>query len=136
MDLRIRIECDDADEATASELTGAFADWLVEDRDVAAHADIRKLRTARDDGGMSGDVVAWLELAASYGFSAASLVYAHLSYRASLPRRLQAATRMVVEYRATRVTIEGGSAEDVALIARALGTTDPTPAAPSINPPA
>lgn len=134
MDLRIQIESVDAAEANSAELTGAFADWLGEDRAVAAYADIRKVRRSRNDGGMSGDVLGWISLSASSGFSAAALAYSHLSYRASLPRRVQAVTRMVIEHGSTRVTIEGGSADDVSRITQALGAAEPSGPAPSTGP--
>ncbi|MFI8076273.1 hypothetical protein ACIF85_47385 [Streptomyces sp. NPDC086033] len=134
MDVRIRIECADAAEGNAAELTEAFADWLGEDRAVAAYADIRKVRRSRNDGGMSGDVLGWIAFGTSSGFSAAALAYSHLSYRASLPRRVQAVTRMVIERGSTRVTIEGGSADDVSRITQALGAAEPAGPAPSAGP--
>jgi hypothetical protein len=123
------VECADTDEATAAGLTGEFADWLAEDRAVGAHADIRKIRPSADDGGMSGDLVSWITLATSSGFSLASLVYSHLTYRASLPRSLRETTRLVVERDGVRVTIESGSPNAATELARALGTADSTPPA-------
>ncbi|MFJ7772629.1 hypothetical protein ACIQ1J_30645 [Streptomyces sp. NPDC097107] len=127
MEFRIKVECADVEDATAAELTGEFADWLVEDRSVGAHADIRKIRPPSSDGGMSGDAVAWIALATSSGFSVATLVYAHLAFRASLPSRLRGTTRLIVERNGVRATIEGESPEAVAQLARTLQTGDSTP---------
>ena len=127
MEFRIKVECADAGEAMAAELTGDFADWLTEDRTIGAHADIRKIRPSTSDGGMSGELVAWIGLATTSGFSVASLVYAHLAFRASLPSRLRGTTRLIVERNGARATIESDSPEAVAQLVRALETGDSTP---------
>lgn len=62
-------------------------------------------------------------------FSATALVYAHRTFRASLPPRLRSDARLVVEYDGVRVVIEDGTAQDAARVARALagGQADPVP---------
>ncbi|WP_439678296.1 effector-associated constant component EACC1 [Embleya sp. MST-111070] len=129
MEFRIRVDCADAEQARTAELTGEFADWLIEDRAVSTYAEIHRIRPATDQGAMSADLVSWIALATSSGFSLGSLVYAHLSYRASLPHRLRESTRLIVERDGTRVTIEGDSPDALARLAQALGATDDTPLA-------
>ncbi|WPW27194.1 hypothetical protein P6B95_07160 [Streptomyces atratus] len=122
MDVRIRIEGSgmDRDADAGVGLTALFADWLAQDRSVGPYTEIRRVRTATGDGGMSGDLIGWLDLALSSGFSVASLVYAHQTFRASLPPRQRSAARLVVEHGNSRIVIEDGSPEDAARIARAL----------------
>ncbi|MFF3677995.1 hypothetical protein ACFYYS_28985 [Streptomyces sp. NPDC002120] len=101
-------------------LTGEFADWLTQDREVTRHAVVRRVRAEAPEGAMSGDLVEWISLAVSSGFSTAALVYAHRSFRASLPPRLRSGARLVVEHDGVRVVIEDGTEEDVARVVRAL----------------
>ncbi|WP_405792308.1 hypothetical protein OG753_38980 [Streptomyces sp. NBC_00029] len=134
--MRVRIESGDggpgaADVAGPTErtrLTGDFADWLAQDRDVSRHAGVHRVRAAAPGGAMSGgDVVEWISLAVSSGFSATALVYAHRTFRASLPPRLRAGSRLVVEYDGVRVVVEDGTPQDAARIARALAAGRPAP---------
>ncbi|MFD4022292.1 hypothetical protein ACFWRV_02070 [Streptomyces sp. NPDC058576] len=125
--MRVRI----GDEGVAGEsavsgggdLTGRFADWLARDRTVGRHVALTRERSGAADGGMSGDLVEWIGLTLSAGFSAAGLIYAHLNFRAALPPRQRPGARMVVEHNGVRVVIEDGHAEDAARLARLLGTT-------------
>lgn len=128
MDFRVRVE-GGADDPTASELTEMFADWLAEDRAVGAHADIVKVRPSSGDGGMSGKAAAWIALATSSRFSPTALVNAHQSFRASLPPRVRAGVRLVIERNGTTITVEGASADEVARVAHALGTPETAPPA-------
>ncbi|MFF7251304.1 hypothetical protein ACFZBU_46505 [Embleya sp. NPDC008237] len=126
---RVRVEGGVDGEPTG--LTESFADWLIEDRAVGTHADIGRVRSAAaGDGGMSGEVVEWISFATSSGFSTAALVYAHRSFRASLPRRVRDGVRLVVERDGTTLVVEGVSADDAARIARVLGTADTDTAPP------
>ncbi|MEO3756055.1 hypothetical protein [Streptomyces sp. B6B3] len=109
----------------AADLTGDFADWLTSHRDVSRYAEIRRLRPPAADGAMSGELVEWIGLTLSSGFSAAALVYAHLSFRASLPPGQRPGARMVIEHNGVRVVVDEGTAEDVARIARALAAPRP-----------
>ncbi|MFJ3965624.1 hypothetical protein [Streptomyces sp. NPDC090036] len=127
--MRVRIESSDERPGAAgaagptepSGLTGDFADWLAQDRDVSRHAAVHRVRAAAPSGAMSGgDVVEWISLAVSSGFSATALVYAHRTFRASLPPRLRAGARLVVEHDGVRVVVEDGTPQDAARIARAL----------------
>ncbi|GAA1150314.1 hypothetical protein GCM10009577_86990 [Streptomyces javensis] len=104
-------------------LTGRFADWLARDRAVGRYVTMTRERSGTDDGGMSGDLLEWIGLTLSTGFSTASLIYAHLNFRASLPPRQRSDARMVVEHNGVRVVIEEGGAEDVARLARLLDST-------------
>ncbi|MFE6834964.1 hypothetical protein ACFVFI_09000 [Streptomyces sp. NPDC057705] len=101
-------------------LTGDFADWLAQDREVSRHAVVRRVRADPPEGAMSGDLVEWISLAVSSGFSTSALVYAHRTFRASLPPRLRSGARLVVEHEGVRVVIEDGTEEDVARVVRAL----------------
>lgn len=105
------------------DLTGRFAHWLAGDRTVGRHVTMTRERSGTDDGGMSGDLLEWIGLALSTGFSAAGLVYAHLNFRASLPPRERSGARMVVEHDGVRIVIEDGGPEDVARLARLLAST-------------
>ncbi|WP_420714861.1 effector-associated constant component EACC1 [Streptomyces sp. WM6372] len=107
------------------DLTALFADWLAQERSTGPYIEIRRIRTVSDDGGMSGELIGWLSLALSSGFSAASLVYAHQTFRASLPPRLRTPARLVIEHGDFRIVIEDGSPEDAARIARALAAPEP-----------
>ncbi|MEU9163495.1 hypothetical protein AB0D29_24905 [Streptomyces sp. NPDC048424] len=108
------------DAAETAGLTGEFADWLTQDREVSRHAVVRRVRAQAPEGAMSGDLVEWIALAVSSGFSTAALVYAHRTFRASLPPRLRSGARLVVEHDGVRVVIEDGTEEDVARVVRAL----------------
>ncbi|MEV7443239.1 hypothetical protein AB0O22_19230 [Streptomyces sp. NPDC091204] len=108
------------DAAETAGLTGEFADWLAQDREVTRHAVVRRVRAEAPEGAMSGDLVEWISLAVSSGFSTAALVYAHRSFRASLPPRLRSGARLVVEHGGVRVVIEDGTEQDVARVVRAL----------------
>ncbi|MEU4897294.1 hypothetical protein AB0B12_32140 [Streptomyces sp. NPDC044780] len=105
------------------DLTGRFADWIARDRTVGRYVTMTRERSGTADGGMSGDLLEWIGLTLSTGFSTASLIYSHLNFRASLPPRQRPGARMVVEHNGVRVVIEDGGAEDVARLARLLGTT-------------
>ncbi|MFD7912905.1 hypothetical protein ACFV30_19645 [Streptomyces sp. NPDC059752] len=129
--MRVRIESGDGEPAAAEAagLTGDFADWLTQDREVSRYAAVRRVRGAAPSGAMSGDLVEWINLAVSSGFSTTALVYAHRTFRASLPPRLRSEARLVVEYDGVRVVVEDGTPEDAARVARALagGQADPAP---------
>ncbi|MFC9706041.1 hypothetical protein ACFTWD_35725 [Streptomyces sp. NPDC056943] len=124
--MRIQIEGtrSSRDGNEAAELTEAFADWLAQDRSVGPYMEIRKIRTVSDDGSMSGDLADWISLAVSSGFSTAALLYAHQTYRASLPARQRQEARLVIEHEGTRVVIESGTAEEAATIARMLAASE------------
>ncbi|MFB7853326.1 hypothetical protein ACFC34_40850 [Streptomyces sp. NPDC056053] len=104
------------------DLTGRFADWLARDRTVSRHITMTRERSGLADGGMSGDLLEWIGLTLSTGFSTAGLIYTHLNFRASLPPRQRPGAQMVVEHNGVRIVIEDGGAEDVARLARLLGT--------------
>ncbi|MER6254714.1 hypothetical protein ABT224_25500 [Streptomyces sp. NPDC001584] len=129
--MRVRIGSGEGDPAAAGTtgLTGDFADWLTQDREVSRYAAVQRVRAAAPRGAMSGDLVEWISLVVSSGFSATALVYAHRTFRASLPPRLRSDARLVVEYDGVRVVVEDGTAEDAARVARALagGQSDPGP---------
>ncbi|WP_246102902.1 effector-associated constant component EACC1 [Streptomyces piniterrae] len=127
----------------ASGWTGAFADWLVEDRRLGRHTDIRRGRSSSSDGGMSGDLVSWISLAVASGSFATDLILAYGHFRASLPRRVRSAARLIVEHGESRVIIEEGTPEDAARVVRMLNAaqaededTSHTPSAPPVIPPA
>lgn len=113
---------DGPDGQATARLTGDFANWLTQDRTVALHTEIRRIRPESTDGAMSGDLVEWINLAISSGFSTTALVYAHKSFRASLPPRLRAGARMVIEHGDVRIVVENGTEQDAARIAQALAT--------------
>ncbi|MFD8194698.1 effector-associated constant component EACC1 [Streptomyces wuyuanensis] len=126
--MRVRIDSDGTSEDSpdaqaAAQLTAGFADWLAQDRAVGPHVEIRRIRPEASDGAMSGDLVAWLSLAISSGFSTTALVYAHKTFRASLPPRLRTGARMVIEHGDVRVVVENGDAQDAARVAHALAAT-------------
>lgn len=104
-----------------AELTDRFADWLAQDRSVGPHVTMDRVRPAPVDGAMSGELLDWISLTLSSGFSAASLIYSHLSFRASLPPRQRRAARMVIERNGVRLVIEDGAEEDTARLVRLLG---------------
>ncbi|MER6617475.1 effector-associated constant component EACC1 [Streptomyces xantholiticus] len=125
--MRVRIDSDGTSEDSpdaqaAAQLTADFADWLAQDRAVGPHVEIRRIRPEPADGAMSGDLVAWLSLAISSGFSTTALVYAHKTFRASLPPRLRTGARMVIEHGDVRVVVENGTEQDAARIEQALAT--------------
>ncbi|MDT0444049.1 effector-associated constant component EACC1 [Streptomyces johnsoniae] len=124
--MRIRVGGNESGDGGA-ELTGRFADWLARDRSVGRHVTMTRERSATADGGMSGDLLEWIGLTLSTGFSAAGLIYSHLNFRASLPPRQRPGAQMVVEHNGVRLVIEEGSAEDAARLVRLLGTTTATP---------
>ncbi|WP_319245088.1 effector-associated constant component EACC1 [Streptomyces sp. MB09-02B] len=130
--MRVRIDSaggstDSRDGQSVAQLTADFADWLSQDRAVGPHVEIRRIRPEPTDGAMSSDLVEWLSLAVSSGFSAAALVYAHRTFRASLPPRLRTSARMVIEHGDLRVVVENGNEQDAVRIARALtAETEPT----------
>lgn len=122
--VRIRIEVvGGVQNQDAPQLTEAFARWLVQDRTVGPHVEISRIRSEADDGAMSASLVEWLSLVLNSGFSVASLVYSHKTFRASLPPRVQSAVRLVVEHGDSRMVIEAGSAEEAAQITRLLTDT-------------
>ncbi|OEJ28906.1 hypothetical protein AS594_35280 [Streptomyces agglomeratus] len=145
--MRVRIDSgstsdDGPDGHATARLTGEFADWLAQDRSVGPHTEIRRIRPQRIDGAMSGDLVEWISLAVSSGFSATALVYAHRSFRASLPPRLRAGARMVVERGDLRVVVENGTEQDLARVAQviaaagqSLAISPPSPSATGGTPP-
>ncbi|MFD5394226.1 hypothetical protein ACFWJW_08350 [Streptomyces sp. NPDC127097] len=142
MELRVRVGHAEVS-GDASGWTGAFADWLVEDRRLGRHTDIRRGRSSQSDGGMSGDLVSWISLAVSSGSLATDLILAYGHFRASLPRRARPAARLIVEHGESRVIIEEGTAEDAARVVRALNAAQAedeesphTPSAPPAIPPA
>ncbi|MEU2603110.1 effector-associated constant component EACC1 [Streptomyces albus] len=102
------------------ELTGHFADWLAQDRSVGPHLTMERIRRAPVDGAMSGQVLEWVSLTLSSGFSAAGLIYSHLGFRASLPPGRRHAARMVIEHNGVRLVIDDGTEEDVARLVRLL----------------
>ncbi|MER5384232.1 hypothetical protein ABT040_28825 [Streptomyces sp. NPDC002688] len=124
-------ESDGPSGQVAAQLTADFADWLTEDRDVSLHAEIRRIRPQRTDGAMSGDLVEWISLVISSGFSTTALVYAHKSFRAALPPSLRQGVRMVIEHGDLRLVVEGGTEQDATRIAQALAATAVPPANPS-----
>jgi hypothetical protein len=123
--LRVRIGgpgssvSDSGDEV--AELTDRFADWLAQDRSVGPHVTMDRVRPAPVDGAMSGEPLDWISLTLSSGFSAASLIYAHLSFPASLPPRQRRTAGMVIEHNGVRLVIENGTQEDTARLVRLLG---------------
>ncbi|NGO48160.1 effector-associated constant component EACC1 [Streptomyces ureilyticus] len=122
--MRIRIQVvGSVQDQDAPQLTEAFARWLVQDRTVGPHVEISRIRSEADDGAMSAGLVEWLGLVLNSGFSVASLVYSHKTFRASLPPRVQSAVRLVVEHGDSRMVIEAGSAEEAAQITRLLTGT-------------
>ncbi|QKW08320.1 hypothetical protein HUT18_20045 [Streptomyces sp. NA04227] len=124
MEIRVRVES--ADGAESGELTRALADWLAEDRDVGRYAEIGRIRhrETRPSGAMSADPMTWVQLLTSSGFSTAGLVYAHMAFRASLPRR-QRSVPVVIECRGVRVTVRDASPETAARIAEVLAAPEP-----------
>ncbi|MFH8703884.1 effector-associated constant component EACC1 [Streptomyces rubrogriseus] len=122
--MRIRVEVvGSVENQDSSQLTEAFARWLVQDRTVGPHVEISRIRSEADDGAMSAGLVEWLGLVLNSGFSVASLVYSHKTFRASLPPRVQPTVRLVVEHGDSRMVIEAGSAEEAAQITRLLTGT-------------
>ncbi|MFF0008715.1 hypothetical protein ACFYQT_35495 [Streptomyces tibetensis] len=121
------------DEGEAAHLTADFAHWLTEDRKVSLHAEIRRIRRQAADGAMSGALVEWISLAVTSGFSATALVYAHKTFRASLPQHLRASARMVIQHGDVSVVVENGTEEDVARVTQALTALETTRR--SIEPP-
>ncbi|MGW0855735.1 effector-associated constant component EACC1 [Streptomyces sp. NPDC002690] len=118
-------------------LTESFGEWLARDRAVSAHAKVQAVRPDPAEGAMSGDFVEWLNLAVSAGFSSAALVYAHRSFRASLPPRVRQGVRMVVECNGARIEVEHSTEEEAIRIARALAgpsSEQPAPADPAPAP--
>ncbi|MYT27602.1 MULTISPECIES: hypothetical protein [unclassified Streptomyces] len=127
--LRVRIDSDGAGDGSGSRAEGArltadFADWLVQDRNVGLHTEIQRVRPDTTDGSMSGDLVEWISLAVSSGFSILSLLRAHRSFRASLPPRLRPGARMVIEIGGVRLVVEDGTEQDAVRIARALAASE------------
>jgi hypothetical protein len=123
--MRLRIDSDGTGEDSryaraAAQLTADFAEWLAQDRAVGPYVEIRHIRPEPADGAMSGDLVTWLSLAISSGFSITALVHAHKTFRASLPPRLRTGARMVIEHGDVRVVVENGTEQDAARIAQAL----------------
>ncbi|WP_181790742.1 effector-associated constant component EACC1 [Streptomyces phytophilus] len=114
---------------TGEDLTGRFARWLAGDRTVGRQVTMNGERPDTAAGGMSGAPLEWIGLGLSTGFSAASLVYAHLGFRAALPPRERSGARMVVEHDGVRIVIEDGGPEDVARLARLLGSGGEEPGA-------
>ncbi|MFF4010663.1 hypothetical protein [Streptomyces sp. NPDC001717] len=96
----------------------------MQDRGVGMRLTVRRVRPAPVPGSMSGELVDWLTLGVSSGFSIAALVQSYRYFRASLPPRLRAGTRLVVEHGGVRLVIEEGTAEDAARIAQALAALD------------
>jgi hypothetical protein len=149
MELRVKVAhtdtaCDSVPgvENDALGWTETFADWLVEDRRLGWHTDIRRERFSPGDGGMSPDLVAWISLAVASGSFVTDLISVYGHFRASLPRGVRPAARLIVEYGDTRVIVEEGTVEDVARVARALNTAHAedkaaahTPSAPAVTPP-
>ncbi|MHA4817624.1 effector-associated constant component EACC1 [Streptomyces aculeolatus] len=126
--MRVRIG-DEERGPGSGDLTDRFARWLAGDRTVGRHVTFTRVRSGTGAGGMSGAPLEWIGLALSTGFSAASLVYAHLGFRASLAPRERPGARMVVEHDGVRIVVEDGGPEDVARLARLLGSdgADPAP---------
>jgi hypothetical protein len=120
--VRIRVEvADGVRSQDASRLTEALARWLEQDRTVGPYVKINRIRSGATDGAMSGELVDWLALVFSSSFSVISLVYSHLSFRASLPPRERSSVRLVAERGDSRVVVEAGSAEEVAQLMRLVG---------------
>lgn len=127
MDLRVRVTHADTAggmapslEGDASGWTGEFADWLVEDRRLGRHGDVKRGRSSSSDGGMSGDLVDWISLAVTSGSFIIDLILVYGHFRASLPRLARPAARLIVEHGDTRVVVEEGTVEDAARVARLL----------------
>ncbi|MER6046402.1 hypothetical protein ABT168_02775 [Streptomyces sp. NPDC001793] len=123
--LRVWIDSDGTSDGSGSRgegarLTADFADWLTQDRNVGLHTEIQRVHPDTTNGAMSGDLVEWISLAVSSGFSTLSLLRAHRSFRASLPPRLRPGARMVIEIGDVRLVVENGTEQDAARIARAL----------------
>ncbi|MGW1996553.1 effector-associated constant component EACC1 [Embleya sp. NPDC001921] len=116
----------DIDAEEAVRLTEGLAAWLTEDRDVALYARVERIRTPPPEGGMSGGAIEWIGLATTAGFSAASLAYAHMSYRLALPRSRRSVP-IVITRDDLRIVVEDGSAETAARIIQALSDA-PDPA--------
>ncbi|WP_030815966.1 effector-associated constant component EACC1 [Streptomyces sp. NRRL S-337] len=142
MELRVRVAHAEVPGDPAN-WTGAFADWLVEDRRLGRHADIRRGRSSPSDGRMSADLVSWISLAVASGSLATDLITVYGHFRASLPRRVGSAARLIVEHGESRIIIEEGTAEDAARVMRALNAaqaedeeTSHIPSAPPVVPPA
>lgn len=135
--MRVRIDKDSSsnsgDRNASAQLTADFADWLAQDREVGRHTEIRRIRPKQVDGAMSSDLVEWINLTVSSGFSATALVYAHKNFRNALPPRLRTGMRMVIEHGGVRVVVENGTEEDAVRIAQALAA--PVTAQPSADPP-
>ncbi|WP_329012444.1 effector-associated constant component EACC1 [Streptomyces sp. NBC_00690] len=129
--MRIRIDSTNNDGQGTGALTEEFARWLAQDRNVGPYVEIQRMRPRADDGGMSGGLVEWLNLVLTSGFSAAALVYAHRSFRASQPPRMRQSVRLVVEQGGSRIVVEVGSDEDAAAIARLLAAPAGASASPS-----
>ncbi|WP_338138443.1 effector-associated constant component EACC1 [Streptomyces anulatus] len=124
------------DAVLVGRLTESFGEWLARDRAVAANAKVRAVRPDPVKGAMSGDFVEWLNLVVSGSFSTAALVYAHRTFRASLPPRVRQGVRMVVECNGARIEVEHGTEEDAIRIARALAGPSPEQPAPADPAPA
>ncbi|MFF0729786.1 hypothetical protein [Streptomyces sp. NPDC004134] len=120
---RVRVRIGDGGPA-GEDLTGRFAHWLAGDRTAGRHVTMTRERSHAAAGEMSGHLLEWIGLSLSTGFSAASLVYSHLNFRASLPPRERPEARMVIEHGGVRIVVEDGSAEDVARLARLLDTVE------------
>ncbi|MFF0435333.1 hypothetical protein ACFYU9_24295 [Streptomyces sp. NPDC004327] len=119
MQIRLLVTADGSGED--EELTQALHDWLTEDRAVGHHAEISRSGggPAPGSGAMSGDPSGWIQLLVGSGFSAAGLVYAHMAFRASLPRRRQDAA-VLIERDGARITVTDASPETAARIVELL----------------
>ncbi|MEU0401148.1 hypothetical protein ABZ318_13030 [Streptomyces sp. NPDC006197] len=126
MEIRLRVVSAEHDES--NELTQALHDWLVEDRAVARDARISRLRSEAGHvpGAMSGDALEWIQLLLGSGFSTAGLVYAHMAFRASLPRRRQSAS-VIIERGDTRITLTDASPEAAARLTELLASPQEAP---------
>ncbi|MCZ0978471.1 hypothetical protein O1L60_02315 [Streptomyces diastatochromogenes] len=112
-----------AEEEESQELTRALHDWLVEDRAVGLNARISRLRddAGHPSGAMGGDAMDWIQLLVGSGFSTVGLVYAHMAFRASLPRRQQSVS-VIIEHGDARITMTDASPEAAARLTELLAS--------------
>ncbi|MFH8681367.1 hypothetical protein [Streptomyces lydicus] len=127
--MRVRIEVGGdgvaagADEAAGEAVRSLFT-WLSADPGVAFEAGLSLVRRVEEPGPM-GPALEAVEAVFDSAVQLASLVVAVAGWRSTRPR----GARVHIERAGVRVTVDGGDAEAVARVVRALGSGDADEAA-------